>query len=53
VAEFVVGFPENRLLDSAAALGMRPIERCTAAIASGRTALLEVMTHEEPELALG
>ena len=29
------------------------IERCTAAVASGRTALLEVMTHEEPELALG
>jgi thiamine pyrophosphate-dependent acetolactate synthase large subunit-like protein len=29
------------------------IERCAAAVASGRTALLEVMTHEEPELALG
>jgi acetolactate synthase-1/2/3 large subunit len=29
------------------------IERGTAAVASGRTALLEVMTHEEPELALG
>ena len=29
------------------------IARCGAAVESGRTALLEVMTHEEPELALG
>jgi thiamine pyrophosphate-dependent acetolactate synthase large subunit-like protein len=29
------------------------ITRCAAAVESGRTALLEVMTHEEPELALG
>jgi thiamine pyrophosphate-dependent acetolactate synthase large subunit-like protein len=29
------------------------ISRCAAAVDSGRTALLEVMTHEEPELALG
>ncbi len=29
------------------------IERCVAAVEAGRTALLEVMTHEEPELALG
>ena len=27
--------------------------RCAAAVESGQTALLEVMTHEEPELALG
>lgn len=29
------------------------IARCGAAVESGRTALLEVLTHEEPELALG
>jgi thiamine pyrophosphate-dependent acetolactate synthase large subunit-like protein len=29
------------------------IERCVAAVVSGRTAVLEVLTHEEPELALG
>jgi acetolactate synthase-1/2/3 large subunit len=29
------------------------ISRCAAAVESGRAALLEVMTHEEPELALG
>jgi thiamine pyrophosphate-dependent acetolactate synthase large subunit-like protein len=29
------------------------IGRCAKAVESGRTALLEVMTHEEPELALG
>jgi acetolactate synthase-1/2/3 large subunit len=29
------------------------ITRCVTAVESGRTALLEVMTHEEPELALG
>ena len=29
------------------------IGRCVSAVQSGRTALLEVMTHEEPELALG
>jgi thiamine pyrophosphate-dependent acetolactate synthase large subunit-like protein len=29
------------------------ISRCAKAVESGRTALLEVMTHEEPELALG
>jgi thiamine pyrophosphate-dependent acetolactate synthase large subunit-like protein len=29
------------------------IGRCARAVESGRTALLEVMTHEEPELALG
>jgi thiamine pyrophosphate-dependent acetolactate synthase large subunit-like protein len=29
------------------------IARCAAAVESGRTSLLEVMTHEEPELALG
>jgi thiamine pyrophosphate-dependent acetolactate synthase large subunit-like protein len=29
------------------------ISRCVNAVDSGRTALLEVMTHEEPELALG
>jgi thiamine pyrophosphate-dependent acetolactate synthase large subunit-like protein len=29
------------------------ISRCARAVESGRTALLEVMTHEEPELALG
>jgi len=29
------------------------IGRCRNAVESGRTALLEVMTHEEPELALG
>ena len=38
-AEFVVGFPENRLLDSASALGMRPIitrtERVAVNIADG------------------
>ena len=38
-AEFVVGFPENRLLNSAAALGMRPIitrtERVAVNIADG------------------
>src|SRR6185437_13038842 len=38
-AEFVAGFPENRLLDSASALGMRPIvtrtERVAVNIADG------------------
>jgi acetolactate synthase I/II/III large subunit len=38
-AEFIVGFPENRLLNSAAALGMRPIitrtERVAVNIADG------------------
>src|SRR5713101_5601622 len=38
-AEFVVGFPENRLLDSASKLGMRPIitrtERVAVNIADG------------------
>src|SRR3954464_5308129 len=38
-AEHVVGFPENRLIDSAAALGMRPIitrtERVAVNIADG------------------
>ena len=38
-AEFIVGFPENRLFDSAAALGMRPIitrtERVAVNIADG------------------
>ncbi|HXD65101.1 MAG TPA: thiamine pyrophosphate-requiring protein [Solirubrobacteraceae bacterium] len=38
-AELIVGFPENRLLDSAAALGMRPIitrtERVAVNIADG------------------
>jgi thiamine pyrophosphate-dependent acetolactate synthase large subunit-like protein len=29
------------------------IGRCAKAVESGRTALLEVVTHEEPELALG
>ena len=29
------------------------LERCIAATGSGRAALLEVMTHEEPRLALG
>jgi acetolactate synthase-1/2/3 large subunit len=29
------------------------IERCVASVGSGRAALLEVMTHEEPELAIG
>jgi acetolactate synthase-1/2/3 large subunit len=29
------------------------IQRSVAAVEAGRTALLEVMTHEEPELALG
>ena len=29
------------------------IRRCANAVESGQTALLEVMTHEEPELALG
>ena len=32
-AEFVVGFPENRLLDSASALGMRPIVTRTERVA--------------------
>src|SRR5437763_5672056 len=38
-AEFIVGFPENRLFDSASALGMRPIitrtERVAVNIADG------------------
>jgi acetolactate synthase-1/2/3 large subunit len=28
------------------------LQRCIASVESGRTALLEVMTHEEPTLAL-
>jgi hypothetical protein len=32
---------------------LRPaLERCVASVAAGQTALLEVMTHEEHELAL-
>src|SRR5438874_5805142 len=64
-AEHVVGFPENRLINSAAALGMRPIitrtERVAVNIADGyaratngeRIALCVTQSGPGSELAFG